>query len=108
MTKFQKRYFLENSQITKLILDTIVVFKTTFMMNQNLLVSMYSFNLFLKVMRIALITLHNTKKFLYNIRQVLILLQAKHRQNLRLYIWQTQDKHHLLHFTLKQTSVTDT
>ena len=42
-------------------------------MNQNFLVSKYSLNLFVNVMRTALITRNNIKMFLYNIMKVLIL-----------------------------------
>ena len=81
----------KHSQITKLILDTntihtctIVVFKTTFAIIENFFFSKYSLNLFIIVMRTALITIHNMKMFLKHIMKVLILSEAKHRNNLRM------------------------
>ena len=67
---FKKAILLKHLQITKLKLGTntmhtctVVVFKTSCTMNQHFLVSKYSLNLFTKVMRIALVMLHNNKIF---------------------------------------------
>ena len=86
---------------------TIVAFQTTYMTSQHFLVLKYSFNLFINVMMIALITRHTIKIFLYSITKASILSLANHHKNLRMYFWPTQLMRLQLHRTQKHKSVTD-
>ena len=93
LLNFKNAILSKHSLITKPTLDIhimhtciIIVFKTTFVMNQHFPVLRHSQNLFIKVMRIAFITRHNTKLFLCNITKVLICYHRTATQSLHLNI----------------------
>ena len=64
-------------------------------------------NLFINVTKIAHIMLHIIKIFLFNIRKVVTLLQAKLKQNLKMYTQPFLMEHPLSQHILKQISAMD-
>ena len=119
MIKFQKRYFIEtlennepnwgHKQYAQMYSSRFQkdLYEHLFMINPHFLVSRSSQNLYINVTKISHIMLHNIKIFLLNTKKGLILLQAKHQQNLKTYTQLFLLKHPLSHHILKEISAMD-